>query len=81
MLKSLYFDLKMTCNRIPVYFVLKHALAKRSQDVFGVLYLPLSTVKAVTVLREQLTADAETKGSVGETFKHCPLSHNLLMTF
>lgn len=64
----------MTCNRIPVYFVLKHTLEKRGQDVFRVLYLPLSTIKAVTVLQEQLTADAETKGSVGETFKQSTFS-------
>lgn len=47
-LKSLYFKSKMTCNRIPVYFVLKHTLEKRGQDVFRVLCLPLSTIKAVT---------------------------------
>lgn len=40
----------MTCNGIPVYFVLKYALEKRGQDVFRALYLPLSTIKAVTVL-------------------------------
>lgn len=68
----------MTSNRIPVYFVLKHTLEKRGQDVFRVLYLPLSTIKAVTVLQEQLIAHAKTKGSDGEKFKHCPLFHNLL---
>lgn len=40
----------MTRDRIPVYFVLKHTLEKRGQDVFRVLCLPLSTIKAVTVL-------------------------------
>lgn len=43
----------MTCSRIPVYFVSKHTLEKRGQDVFRVLYLPLSAIKAATVLREQ----------------------------
>lgn len=54
----------MTGNRIPVYFVLNHTLEKKGQDVFRVLYFPVSTTKAVTVLWEQLTADAETKASV-----------------